>query len=638
MVALAPGQAHRIRPLGGRRYQDVSGGRVDPGRAYRVTTKSGRHISVFFYDGLISQAVAFERLLRDGRVFAERLTSARNEPGPVLSHIATDGETYGHHHRHGDMALAYSLFHIASSGDNQLTNYGEFLDRHPPEYEAEIFENTAWSCAHGVGRWSRDCSCHTGANPDWNQRWRKPLRWALDWLRDRLVALFERHAAPLLRDPWAARNDFIEVILDRSSDNVDRFLQRHAARALSPDEERTALSLLEMQRHAMLMYTSCGWFFDDLAGIEVIQILRYAARAIELAELVAAENIEPGFLDQLARAESNRPEMGDGRQIYLDHVMPSKVDLRRVIAHYAVSSLFEDQPETQQIYCYDMKALDLHVHRAGNAKLAVGTVCCTSRITRASQALSFGALHLGDHNLTGGVRQFSADKDYQAMVTDVLEAFDRADMVAAQRQLDRHFLDLSFSLKSLFGERQERILSRILEMPRREAETAYRQLYTRHAPLMRYLASMDLPVPAAFETAAKFTLQLGLRQALQQDLPDVRSVRASFEQAHRVGVEIEDRGMDYLWHNSLERLIDRLTEQPDELAILEQLAPLAEFCSEQRFDVDLWHTQNACYRLLSEVAEEVRQRAAAGDAPSQQWIDLFDRLCRAVRIETEVLS
>jgi alpha-amylase/alpha-mannosidase (GH57 family) len=178
---------------------------------------------------------------------------------PELVHIATDGESYGHHHRFGDMALAYTLSHIESFGIAQLTNYGEFLEKHLPTHEVQIFENSSWSCIHGVNRWRSNCGCNIGGRPEWNQEWRAPLRDALDWLRDQLAGRFEEKAKEYLTDPWAARDDYIAVILNREEDNINRFLQRHAARELSREEKETVLKLMEIQRHAMLMYTSCGW-------------------------------------------------------------------------------------------------------------------------------------------------------------------------------------------------------------------------------------------------------------------------------------------------------------------------------------------------------------------------------------------
>jgi alpha-amylase/alpha-mannosidase (GH57 family) len=314
---LAPGQARRVRPIGGR-WRDVSGARVDPSMPYLVKLPSGGTIVVFFYDGPISRGVAFEGLLANGERFANRLTGAFSSTRnwPQLVHIATDGESYGHHHRYGDMALATAIHSIERNESAHLTIYGEYLERHEPTHQAEIFERSSWSCVHGVDRWWSDCGCNSGGHSDWNQAWRTPLRQALDWLRDELAPGFEERARDLLGDPWAARDDYIAVIRDRSPASQQRFWTRHAARELSDEEQVTARKLLELQRHAMLMYTSCGWFFDDISGIETVQVIQYAGRVIQLAREVLGNDPEPGFLEGMAEAKSNVPGQRDGARIY----------------------------------------------------------------------------------------------------------------------------------------------------------------------------------------------------------------------------------------------------------------------------------------------------------------------------------
>ena len=310
---LAPSQAARVREPGGE-WREVAGG-VDPREAYRVPLRSGRAISVFFYDGGLANAVAFGNLARSGSDLARALLERfENSPEPQLVHVATDGETYGHHVAVADRSLAQALDAIEASGFARLTNYGEHLERFPPRREALVVSKTSWSCSHGVGRWTDDCGCSAGRAA--SHPWRRPLREALDWLRDTLAPLYEAAASGLLRDPWAARDDFIEVILDPSDASVDRFFERHGIITLTPEERGVALGLLELQRNLLLMYTSCGWFFDDPAGLETRQILRYAARAVELAEEHLGGSIEPLFLRLLERVRSGLGEKPDGSELY----------------------------------------------------------------------------------------------------------------------------------------------------------------------------------------------------------------------------------------------------------------------------------------------------------------------------------
>lgn len=318
-TVLSPYQAEAVRlPDGG--WQDTSGGSIDSRRPYRIELSGGKSISAFFYDGPLSQEIAFNGVLEDGKILAKRLVQGLGEAAdtPSLSHVATDGETYGHHHRYGEMALAAAITEIDSDRDVTLTNYGEFLSLHPPTTTARIVEDSSWSCAHGVERWRADCGCSTGLNPDWHQQWRQPLREALDWLRNHVVADFESTGGRLLRDPWQARDEFIEVLLGGSPRD---FLDRHGVPGLEEDQRQQALDLLEVQHRAMLMYTSCGWFFDDIGGLEAVLVLRHAGRVISLARRALGPDLEPGFLSMLERARSNSQNRS-GRDIYEAEVSP----------------------------------------------------------------------------------------------------------------------------------------------------------------------------------------------------------------------------------------------------------------------------------------------------------------------------
>lgn len=321
---LAPHQARRVCSIKGLTCTNVDASTIDPTMPYELRIPSGRKMAVFFYDGPISSAVAFEKLLDNGDVFADRLISAFGKrKGAQLVHIATDGETFGHHHRFGEMALAYALKQLEGSKGIHLTNYGEYLTRHPPTHIAEIHENSSWSCMHGVERWRSDCGCRIGGHPLWNQAWRTPLREALDWLRHTLIQEFDVLGRSLLKDPWLARNDYIAVILDPASDNVEKFIRDHAARKLTEGEKTKVLKLMEMQRNMMLMYTSCGWFFDDPSGIETVQILRYAATALLIFKELFKKDYEERFVQRLKAVRSNIRDERDGRLIYRKHVHPA---------------------------------------------------------------------------------------------------------------------------------------------------------------------------------------------------------------------------------------------------------------------------------------------------------------------------
>jgi len=337
-TVLAPHQALRVRtPEGG--WREVAEGGIDTTVAYRQVLPSGREIALFFYDGPTSRAVAFESLLDDGELFADRLIGLARETagGDRLVHIATDGETYGHHHAHGDMALAVALGRLESEPGVKLANYASFLADCSPRHEVEIREGTSWSCAHGIERWRSDCGCSTGGEATWSQAWREPLRDALDGLSEDLARVFEEKAAGILPNAWAARDEYIEVVHDWSAGR-DAWLDTWCPGA-GEEKRRLALRLLEMQRCAMLMFTSCGWFFNDLAGIETRQILRYAARALDLAESVGAGAVRAPFEAKLREAKANGDPAVDGREVLTEVSRAARISAVDVAADRAARLL-----------------------------------------------------------------------------------------------------------------------------------------------------------------------------------------------------------------------------------------------------------------------------------------------------------
>jgi len=637
---LAPRQASRVRPLGGRAWRDVSGARIDPTRAYELRLPSGRRIALFFYDGPISQAIAFEDLLQSGEALAQRLTSGFSDgrDWPQLVHIATDGETYGHHHRHGDMALAYALEHIDNGDVARLTNYGEFLEKHPPTHQVEIFEGSSWSCVHGVERWRGDCGCNTGGRSDWNQQWRKPLREALDWLRDEVAPRFEERARQFVREPWAARDGYIDVVLDREPASIAAFEQAHAGRELVGTERIELLKLMELQRHAMLMFTSCGWFFDDLSGIETVQVIQYAGRVIQLARNLFFDDLEPGFLDRLRPARSNVPEQGDGAHIYERSVRPAIVDLTSVGAHYAISSLFAPYSERSRIYCYDVKRDLYESAEAGKMKVAVGRAHVTSVITGEHEDVSFGVVHLGDHNVAGGVRPYGDGSQLATLTEDSIAAFARGDTPEVLRIFDKAFAELSYSLKSLFRDEQRRILRLIMEPILLEASARYREIYENHAPLMRFLTDIGTPLPRRFQAAAEFAIDLNLRNAIDAEMTDVPRALGLLDEARHAGVQLDVAGLNYTLQLAIERLAQRFLEDPAQIALLDGLIAAAELTRVMPGETNLWRTQNIYWQMLQTDYTEFARRAAAGDEDGHAWVDKFRTLGDRLNMHPSALN
>jgi alpha-amylase/alpha-mannosidase (GH57 family) len=625
---LEPYQGARWRPIG---EPDWRSGPLDPTRPYLCRLPSGRTISIFFYDGPISRAVAFEQLLARGENFAHRLLGALDDTRhhPQVVNIATDGETYGHHHRFGEMALAYALQLIESRPDVRLTNYGEFLEQHPPTHEVEIVERTAWSCSHGVERWRSDCGCNTGSSAGWNQQWRWPLREALDWLRDQAGVVFERAGARVLRDPWAAREDYIDVILDRSQESVNRFLVRHA---LPGADVATVLELLEMQRHAMLMYTSCGWFFSDISGIETVQILHYAGRVIQLAERVSAQSLEPQFVEHLAPARSNLPERGTARNIYEREVIPARLDLSRVAAHYAVLSLFDTFDDDARVYCYEVTRRDFDIRKAGRARLALGSITVRSLITHETADFEMAALHLGETELTGGVRRAIGGQSYDRVRDELTATMQPGGIPAVIRMLDVHFGELPISVRSLFRDEQRRIVHELIVATLEEAESTFRQLHERYDPLMRLHTRLGIPMPKVLQTAAEFDLNVQIRRMLDEDPPPLKELESQLDEAHGEGVSL-DTTTHMAFAEAIERASERFADRPDDLDRLESLEALVSIASMARLDIDLRRAQNRYYRMNATVRPAV---AASGNGA--RWLSLFDALGRKLTVAPTVPS
>jgi hypothetical protein len=633
-AVLAPHQARAWRPPGGEWRTSA----VDPGRAYRFPLPSGRNIDLFFYDGAVSQAVAFERLLANGHQIISRMVgrSGVEGGGPTLCHIATDGETYGHHHRYGDMALAWALSQVEQGwSGTRLTNYGEFRAVVPATWEVQIVENSSWSCAHGISRWREDCGCNSGGHPGWNQRWRRPLRDALDWLRDHVYAALESVGRLLFSDPWAARDAYIDVLLDDSA--RDGFLAAHAAHALTPEERVRALSLMEMARHAMLMYTSCGWFFDDLSGIETVQCMQYAARAAELLEAIGGDPAEPELIERLSAAASNVPDEGDGRRVWERRVRPARIDPVKVCAHVAVHTLVEpDRSRARDVPGFHVELVDRVERRSGRARMIAANISVREQLTERAVEMCFAGLYLGDQHVTGGVRPPPAAAEWATIVEELLAALKTADVFAAQRAIDRHFPGAQLSLGALLPGRREKVLRAVLGESIRNAEDQLGEAYDAQAPLIRWLVAHELPVPEALHTVAEATLRHRVLANLEAETASFAALRQHMAEAAEVKVSLDTPEIALAASEGLRRLIDRVAAAPEgptslDPSALDTVARAAEVAARMKSSVDLWFAQNATWHLLARLPD-LRARARAGDRVAGQEAADLERLARVLRL------
>jgi alpha-amylase/alpha-mannosidase (GH57 family) len=622
-TVLAPRQCAAVRPIGHDSWEEIGEG-VDPTRAYQCRLPSGRTIALFFYDGPVSQGVAFEGLLNSGERFADRLMSGLDDARAhdQIMHIATDGESYGHHHRHGEMALAAALEHIERDPSVDLINYGLYLRRHPPTMEARIHENSSWSCVHGVERWRSDCGCNSGRE-GYHQRWRAPLRGSLDWLRDAIARRFEEVGATLFTDPWAAREGYIDVILDRSAGSIDAFLKTHAVRELDRTERTRALQLMELQRHAMLMYTSCAWFFDDISGIETVQVIQYAARVVQLAGMALGMDLEAEFLERIAHAGGNTRELPDGRAVFDRSVRPAMLALDRVAAHYAVHRLF-DSPAAR-VYSYEI--IDDQGTRltSGRARLIVGNATFRSCIDFDEAHLSFCALHMGDHVVSCGVRPFAGAEAFEEVRAAATEAFERADFAVVLRIMDRQFGGTSYSIGSLFRDEQHTVVRSILKPALEQIDHSYRQIYEQHAPLAQFLRSLNLTVPRRIQLVGSFVLSQSLRHILESAKPDLRRAGEIVAEAARGGIGLDEQVVTRAVLDAMTRAITAPTADPDPVATCRTLLDLVLFVGTLPFAVDLWPLQEYFLEHLRPLLALLAERQDPESAASHTLISMLGR-------------
>ena len=538
-IILAPSQAERCRPMPSAEqpepeWQEVGGSQINPTRPYRCylepcslepaePNSTPPYIDIFFYDGPISRDMGFDQALSNAHQFAGRLGQAvqGDARSSQLIAAATDGETFGHHKGGTEKCLAYSFVHEFPSRGWTVTNFAHYLSICAPTWEVELKPVTAWSCSHGVDRWQNDCGC--GGGDVWHQQWRRPLRDSLDWLRDQLVRVYEEAGSKLLQDPWKARDQYIEVVRDRSQSTVNTFLARHQSHALTAAERVDVLRLLEMQRHALLMYTSCGWFFEELSRPEGVQILRYAARALELAGDVTGIHLEKAFIKRLAAAPSNVDCFKNGAEVYRQLVTTAQISLEQVAAHYAISSLFTAAPKEQRVYCYTAQQVDYQLQRMGSLTLAVGQLQLMSEITRESVDLVFAVLHLGGWDFHCCIQPFSGRRSYSQMKESVFTALGEASSAKVILAMHRSFGDQSFSLQNLFAEERHRIMQMLTQSTLTRLDQLYTQVYRDNYGILMAFHRDGLTVPRELQVAAEVALNhrvlLSLR-LLEQELSD----------------------------------------------------------------------------------------------------------------------
>jgi alpha-amylase/alpha-mannosidase (GH57 family) len=624
---LAPRQADAVRPPGGE-WQTVND-RIDPRRAYRCDLPSGRSIALFFYDGNVSQGVAFEGLLNDGSRFAERIINTLDHDDTVqLAHIATDGESYGHHHKRGEMALAACLDYLDQHEGVTLTNYAQFLALFPPEWRVRIHENSSWSCVHGVERWRSDCGCHTGGEAGWNQAWRQPLREALDWLRDELELFYAQAARDIFKDPWQARDEYIQVVLDRSEPTVEAFFRQYA-RQPEPDKRTRirALRLLEMQRNAMLMYTSCGWFFNEVSGLETQQILQYANRAMHLCGVLKGPALESAFVARLEKTPSNI--YANAAEPYRKQVATARVGLRGVGAHFAAASLFNAAPEQLELFNYRAEMEHFERLQGGHQRLAFGRTDIVSKITASRQRFSYAVLYLGQQNMLGVLSDDMPGTEYEAAVEDLRTAFRTPDLGQVIQLMSRYFGDTTFTFWHLFRDEKKKILEEVTSRNLEVIEEDFRNIYNANYQLMLAMERDQIAPPEVFTTALRFVLNRDLETCLRAPVIDLRELERLQHDflLWKVGLSDPD-SLSHLAGERIFRELKKITRPPLDVEGCQTLIETIERLHLLGIDPNFWKSQNVYVSLLHD-------KQLAADPTDPAWNETFAQLGKLLEVELE---
>ncbi len=628
-TVLSPYQAQSIRKEGENNWQDVSWGNIDPARSYRYYIKSaqGKYIDLFFYDGAISRSVAFDELLKDGNKFVNRLkdgiSNQRNYP--QLVNIATDGESYGHHTKFGDMALSYALKLKVKESGFIVTNYAEYLENYRSNWEVEIKPVSSWSCFHGVGRWSDDCGCSTGGHPGWNQKWRKPLRKALDFLRDEMADLYKKQGKKYFKKPEDARNNYINVILDRSDMSVKSFQDEFFVKDLDDDSKVRAMELLEIQREAMLMYTSCGWFFSEISGIETVQIMKYAARVMQLARSFIKKDLETPFLEILSEAKSNIPEFGTGKDVYEKFVKPSIVTPKQIVCLWAISSLYTDFEDEESVYCYKIRKKSYKEVKKGNSKLIVGNIEIESKVTLEKSNMIFSLLQFSGGDFHCAIKEYS--DNFADIQKELIRTYLVSPLTEIIRSIDNYFGKEYFTLKDIFIEERRKILQTMLKGRLQIFANTYEAMYNEGKGSIYHMQGLGLAIPEEFKISAQYVLTKQFNELFTEskgfiDSDVIQQASDINFEAKRIGIEIDKTPTSKIFSKKIAQNINRLAYAPD-LQQVDATLELLDCISKLEIKVDIAEAQSYYFSKIVTNLEELIQNISC-QADRDLLVMLFD--------------
>ena len=626
-VVLAPTQAEKIRPFGKDKWTDVSSNSIDPRKPYRHymygedgSKNDKRFIDIFFYDGGLARSFAFSNITASAQTCADAIMKAFGSPdfSPVLMNVALDGETFGHHHQYSDMCLAFLAKYELLRRNVKIVNYGYYLELCPPKDEVQIKpgtngEGTSWSCAHGVSRWRDDCGCTTG-RMDFHQKWRRPFRQALRSLRDVLTPVYESEGDRIFHDPWKARDEYVDIIIDRSDDNVDRWLRGHVKVELDSRTRTKAIQLLEMQRYAMYMFTSCGWFFDELSRIETVQCMVYAARAAQLCREATGLDYEPKFKSDLELAPSNVPQFGNGRAVYEKFVQPAKASWDKIVAQYAIRLvMLPENAAPDRIYRFTVKGNGAEWERFSNWIFGIGRAHFFSGTTYEQRDAAYFFVYLtGTTMVQCFVKDCPGVQECEEMRQKIMAQAPELLNVGIRNIAGQFFNDPPFMLNDLFREDREKVISALMRERIETSKSDFKRIFYENVNLMDDYKSMGWLIPDELKIPSQYAIAVELAERLHASASDwnfdrVREIGKFLELSRKLGFQLNFSEAESVLHRMVMVKISMLIDDLN-LHDAQQLHEALDLAADMQVSYKPYEPQNLMFHLLNEHVRKIIDR------------------------------
>lgn len=588
---------------------------------YLCKLPSGKSILIFIFNGDISYRISFSTLLSNGIDFAKALISKFNDQSDSqIVSIATDGETFGHHKKFGDMALAACLKFLENQ-KYHISTFSKYLDETNVLYEMILNENTSWSCAHGIGRWKEDCSCNTGNYPHGNQKWRKFLRESLDFIRDELGKRYENTIKSFNVDPWELRNNYISIILNRSKENVEAFLQSHFNKKLSDEEKTTILTALEMQRHLMLMYTSCGWFFDDISNIETIQILRYAKRALQLSK---DQDLENKFIDMLEKAQSNEESLKNGKIVYEKFVIPSMLTLDNITSHYAIAQLFEEFDKKSHFLCYEFLTDDLSKEMMGSNLLINGKIKITSLITYETKEFYFTSIFIYPFTVFSYVESLEKKSGFFSFLEVIKNLFSSSKFYELNQLLLENKKNKNiYSFWDMFTDEKNKIMQKLLKRLLSSYKDLMKKELETKMQMICEIKSQNILLPEMLNRSLDLYFYFEILELIQSDNFELARCEELISRAKQWNINFQTDHLKLEAEKKLKELFNLWEKSPLNLHIMEKITNfLTIFVKKLSVKLNLWNSQNVFFSIKKE-HKSTMDKIDTQSPITHKWLELF---------------